>query len=305
MGSLKRWAEDAGVRPERIPGYWQDKKGSDTPVAEKPSEGEKVFYYIHGGGFVALTAHPADMLSAGGRTIMGQCPSAKRMFALEYRLTKLYPETRNPFPAALIDCLMGYYYLVNEVGFSSKNVVFMGDSAGGNLALALVRYLVENKGTHPSLPDVPHDLILLSPWTDLGTSHETPGSSLLTFADTDFLTDPRKDVFFLARKAYCGPLRLAAANSNPYISPGSIHTDMFEVSYKGFPRTLMFAGTAERFLDQLRSLRDKMVRDMGEGSGEGQLLYHEGVDAVHDYLIPTWEEPQRSEALHIVAEWFS
>jgi acetyl esterase/lipase len=47
------------------------------------------------------------------------------------------------FPGNLLDALSGYLYLVNELGFEPDKVVVMGDSAGGNTALGLARYLGE------------------------------------------------------------------------------------------------------------------------------------------------------------------
>ena len=47
--------------------------------------------------------------------------------------------------AALIDALAGYNYLVNTVGFHPTRIILEGDSAGGNLALALTRYLLEHR----------------------------------------------------------------------------------------------------------------------------------------------------------------
>ena len=44
-----------------------------------------------------------------------------------------------------------------------QNVSVIGDSAGGNLALAAVQYMVQNPGLGP----VPSSMVLLSPWLDL------------------------------------------------------------------------------------------------------------------------------------------
>lgn len=56
-----------------------------------------------------------------------------RVFALEYRLAFAPPfnVSRNPFPAALIDSIAEYLYLVQDVGFNLSNIIINGDSAGG------------------------------------------------------------------------------------------------------------------------------------------------------------------------------
>lgn len=47
------------------------------------------------------------------------------------------------FPAALQDVVTSYHYLTHELGVPANKVIVSGDSAGGNLAIALLRYLAE------------------------------------------------------------------------------------------------------------------------------------------------------------------
>lgn len=300
-GALNKWAEFANVEPLRIPGYWQDKEGFDTPADAKPVDGEKVVLFLHGGAFIALSAHPKEISSGLGRAILGRIDSAKRLFALEYRLTDIHPQIRNSFPGAIIDTIMGYNYLVNVIGFKPQDVIVIGNSAGASLAIGLVRYLLENGGPSSKLPGIPYALILPSPYVDVGTSHEKPGSTIFTMAGIDILPDPRKGLFLYARKAYCWPLGFDVADSNPYISPGSVHEAMPQISYKGFPRTIIISGGAERLLDQARDLRDMMARDMGED----QVLFDEEPDAIHDFIVASWEQPARDQALRRIGEWIN
>ncbi|WP_370462749.1 alpha/beta hydrolase [Mycobacterium sp. Marseille-P9652] len=48
----------------------------------------------------------------------------------------------------------------------ASHVSVMGDSAGGNLALAAVQYMVQN----PALGPVPNSMVLVSPWLDLAST---------------------------------------------------------------------------------------------------------------------------------------
>lgn len=82
----------------------------------------------------------------------------------QYRLAS---DRSTCFPAALQDGLTAYMYLV-EQGVSARDIVLSGDSAGANLALALVRYLTKEK---ESLL-LPRAALLWSPWLDLRTSPE-------------------------------------------------------------------------------------------------------------------------------------
>lgn len=194
-GKLQEWVDVAGVEPIRLPGYWIHKEETIMITGEKPFQGEKVIYFLHGGGYVELTAHPSAITSKIPKLLLKESERIKRSFAVEYRLSvglPLGPE--NPFPAALIDALAGYNYLVNVVGFAPEDILVVGDSAGGNLALAMTRYLVEYASqlsealtAHPP----PGARLLLSPWTDLSTAtHDNPNASYYTKRSTDMIVGP-------------------------------------------------------------------------------------------------------------------
>ena len=91
-------------------------------------------------------------------------------FAPDYRLA---PE--HPFPAALEDVRASYFGLL-ELGY--RKIAVTGDSAGGNLALAL---LISLKTTHSSNQEPPVAGVALSPVTDLSLS----GTSWTTRAAAD------------------------------------------------------------------------------------------------------------------------
>ena len=77
---------------------------------------------------------------------------------LDYRLAP-----QNVYPAALEDAVKAYKGLL-QMGYKPDNIILMGDSAGGNLSLALAVYLRDNKIPQPKA------IVLLSPWTYLGTN---------------------------------------------------------------------------------------------------------------------------------------
>ncbi|KAK7022564.1 Abhydrolase-3 domain-containing protein [Favolaschia claudopus] len=274
VGKAEMWASAVGVKPVRLPGYWTHQPGSDISPGAPFNPGEKVVYALHGGAYTRFSAHPTEIPGHARHGIIQSVDSVHRTFAIEYRLSSTAPYTKaHPFPTALIDALTGYHYLVSTLRIPPKDIILMGDSAGGNLALALTRYLVEHP--LPLLPP-PGSLLLLSPWADMGTSHDTPSSSLTTCASTDFLAPPK---------------------TNSYISPASKHLD---VGFEGFPRTFISGGEAEIFRDSLRTLYARMVRDMGEENVE----YLEAADSVHDLLLlPGLQEPQLGETLGAIAEW--
>jgi monoterpene epsilon-lactone hydrolase len=95
--------------------------------------------YLHGGSFVSgsITSH---------RTLAGNVALASdsRVLLIDYRLA---PE--HPFPAAVEDAVTAYTWLLAQ-GFSPGQLAVAGDSAGGNLALALLVHLRDHHQPAPA-----------------------------------------------------------------------------------------------------------------------------------------------------------
>ena len=244
------------------------------------------------------TAHPNGVSTPILTGLLENTKSVNRLFSLEYRLSSTTPfSVANPFPAALIDAVTGYNYLISDLGFEAKNITIVGDSAGGHLCLCLIRYLLET-----SVLPVPGAFIGISPLCDLTSSHlSLPNSSLLF--ETDVIGRLDEGVFEWAWDSFVGPLRndpTDGPTKNPYLSPASIGTDIEStVSFKGFPETFLVAGGAERLRDSVRTLKQRMVRDLGEG----MVTAYEAPDGVHDFLAFTWHEPERTEVLGLLSSW--
>lgn len=304
VGEVAEWALKAGVDTDtRIPGYWQHDTGKSSPgpplmMGEPPraGSGEKyVLLHLHGGGYVVESAHPTNGTSSIPRAIMAYAPSIYRALAPEYRKAK--QGGVHPFPAQLIDALAAYVYLIRTVGFRAEQVVVSGDSAGGNLALALTRYVV----SHPELGVArPGALVLLSPWGDLTSSYNTPGSSYETNAGSDFLRVPKRGGEGDGAPAvFAGALTVHghAFLSNKYISPAA--TTCGDWEFEGFPRTYVSVGGAEVFYDMNLELARRMRRDVGEENVVVGVMR----DAWHDFVAFEWWKPERETAAREIAEW--
>ncbi|MEV0799670.1 alpha/beta hydrolase [Kribbella sp. NPDC050281] len=117
------------------------------------ADGDAVILYLHGGGYVVGSARTGANLAA---------PLARRTglpaVSLEYRLA---PE--HPFPAAVDDALAAYKELLG----SGRQIVIVGDSAGGGAALATL-VAARREG----LP-LPVAAAVFSPWVDLTLSGES------------------------------------------------------------------------------------------------------------------------------------
>ena len=93
---------------------------------DRPHSGKKIILYCHGGGY--STGSPLY-----ARTLTTKLASQLSMdvFCFDYRLA---PE--HPYPAAVDDAQAAWDYLMLQ-GYGAKDIFVAGDSAGGNLALAL------------------------------------------------------------------------------------------------------------------------------------------------------------------------
>ena len=126
---------------------------------DRPHSGKKIILYCHGGGY--STGSPLY-----ARTLTTKLASQLSMdvFCFDYRLA---PE--HPYPAAVDDAQTAWDFLMLQ-GYGAKDIFVAGDSAGGNLALALGLRLKKQKRMLPA------GFVLMSPWTDLtvsGKTHET------------------------------------------------------------------------------------------------------------------------------------
>lgn len=220
-------------------------------------------------------------------------PRFSRLLNVEYRLSQGYPlPLQNPFPAALIDAVTAYNYLVHELHFQPRNILVTGDSAGASLAFQLTRYLAS--GELPSLA-VPGGLLILSPSLDWGTSHHSGGS---------FVRNAGSDWVAAFNAGYCsrallGRLPRSEADVNAWLSPGGLNVPTVAGTYTNFPPTLFFAGGAETTLDAMKVAARRVAADVGDERVE----FIEHADATHVVLSLPWHEREKEEGYHLIEEW--
>ncbi|KAJ3842224.1 alpha/beta-hydrolase [Lentinula raphanica] len=294
MGEIQQFAEANGVHSERIGGFWYGSKDSGGRVGHKARPGDKVVLFLHGGGFVAGSGAPSSALTATiCNGLLEHVPMISRLFALEYRLAAGPPfKIQNPFPAALIDAIAGYRYLL-DLEFDPRNIIIAGDSAGAILAYQLVRYTTTHEH---SLLQCPGAALMLSPCGDT-SFRKDPETSMTTNRRSDYLRswiDAGYPAIALAG-------RLSASEvGNSWLSPGILENgnDM-EGVFAGFPPSFILVGEAEMCRDSMRVFRDRMLLDIGKD----QVTYVEVKDAPHDFLGFNFLEPERSIALRKIATW--
>ena len=89
------------------------------PIGETP---KKVILYLHGGSYT-IGSPKIYRFFLGALAKAANIPT----LAVDYRLAPMHP-----FPAAMNDAITVYKHLL-ETGYRGEDIVFLGDSAGGNL----------------------------------------------------------------------------------------------------------------------------------------------------------------------------
>jgi acetyl esterase/lipase len=147
----------------------------------------------------------------------------------------LAPE--HPFPAALEDAVAGYTSLAEKTP-DTRQLLLMGDSAGGGLALCLLLKLRDDGRPLPAAA------VALSPWTDLALT----GPSLKSNAEADPMLDAEGLPEF-ARHYLAG-----ADPTTPYASP--LYGDT-----AGLPPVLIQVGSDEILRDDAIRMAEKLSKD--------------------------------------------
>lgn len=185
---------------------------------------DNVVLQLHGGAYILKLINIYRNMAVR----YAEMGNGADVLSLDYRLA---PE--HVFPAALDDALDAWNWLLAQ-GYAPQNILVVGDSAGGNLALALTLKL-RDMGR-----ELPRALVCMSPWTDMtasGKSHIENMALDPIFGDNpDHL--PPKDGTMPAVRPYILSYTGDADLKNPYLSP-------IFATYEGFPPMLIQVGTHE------------------------------------------------------------
>lgn len=156
------------TRDEPLPDVSEEQK---YELMMKECNNATTILYFHGGAYYLCDPSTHRGLAARLARAMGG-----RVYSVRYRLAP-----QNPFPAALLDALVSYFTLLYpppgsiHEAVSPRDIVFGGDSAGGNLVLALTQTLLQLRrqnakiswfGTRRAVP-LPAGIALFSPWVDI------------------------------------------------------------------------------------------------------------------------------------------
>ena len=251
-----------------VPDKWTYEKFSvdgvpvERLVNSKQKKSSRVVLQLHGGGYVG---HLSDWYRdfAIKQAVLSD---AREVYMVDYRVAPEYV-----YPAALDDTLKVYEELLGRAG--SENIIVFGDSAGGNLALALSLRLKEERFPQPAV------LILLSP----RTTFETDFPSRTANADRDLVLGKNNAKMYNAvfNPVYAGQIPL----NDPHLSP--IYADL-----KGLPPTLVQIGGYELFVDDGIELLKKATADELNIT----LSVYKGMPHDFSVLLPELDESVKSFA---------
>ena len=187
---------------------------------------DKVILQLHGGayliGFLDMYRKFAYryLKLSGGVSVLSP----------DYRIAPKYH-----YPAALDDAFSAWNWLLKK-GYKASDILLVGDSAGGNLALALTLKLRESGF------DTPNALVLMSPWTDMTSKVETRRSNF------------KKDPMFGKYAGDKGANDIRKSG-NPYAGNTNlfdIHLSPIYADLSDFPPMLIQVGDWEMLLDDAR-----------------------------------------------------
>ncbi|KAG7004272.1 hypothetical protein G7Y79_00026g058560 [Physcia stellaris] len=226
------FVEDRCIQSVPISGMWYPKEYESAIDTNK-----RIVLHFHGGAYVLGGVRPKE--GGWGPEVLAKAVDGM-VLCPQYRLSSQY---KGRFPAALQDGITAYQYLLNQ-GIPSSDIIISGDSAGANLALALLRCLSENGGSLP----LPFAALLWSPWLDLAAdpyavnAHRNRKTDYITPVLVEWGLRTYRPPFYDANHPYLTPL------NNPFATKVPI---------------FMQYGTAEVLLDEQRAFYSLMEEVAG------------------------------------------
>ncbi|MGW5441526.1 alpha/beta hydrolase [Nocardia asteroides] len=241
-------------------------------VGGQPEPGNRLIYFIHGSGYISCSPWThRGLVSELSRRLN------RPAFAVRYRLAPKYR-----FPAAHDDVLNGYLWLL-EQGHRSRDIIVMGDSAGGHLALGLCAQLRE-LGVEQPAAVVGFSSVVDPTWQlaqthsakvwDQFVSGRTGRRIMHTYLVGADFRDPRLDVLGTVGPdlppvlLQTGGSEVLASDSEHYAAALravggrcelEVWSGMFHVFQMGYPRMAEARGaldSVERFVENIDAIND-------------------------------------------------
>lgn len=224
-------------------------------VTAKGNRRDQMIYYIHGGGFVLGDAAARRFFTA---YLAGKLHY--NVVAVNYRLAPEFP-----YPAGAMDCIAVYEALLKR--YDSKNIMFVGESAGGNLVLSTLLRAKER-----NLP-LPAAVFAIAPTVQYDRVFPSYRENLNTDCMVGYLSEEVCDLYLQSREK--------ALLENPFAAP-------YYGDYSGCPPIFLWASDSE-------VLRDDSIyfyKKMKKAGWDCELYLRDGM--MHTYMItPSFPESKK------------
>lgn len=229
-----------------------------------PKTAEKVLLYFHGGGYVlsASSGHLEWMYD------LQKDLSKDRSVALVIVAYTLAPHAQ--YPTQVRQAAESLEWLISSQKKTPSNIFIGGDSAGGNLTLALMSHLI-----HPH-PEVSNKIqlseplagaILISPWVDFSTEQDSVKRNLTS------------DMLSPAAAKRWSSLFLGKSSLDNYNQPILADSRWFSGLDLCVNDILVWGGGGEVLIDSIRVIA-KMLKD-----AHPRTEYVEQANAAHEDFI--------------------
>jgi len=208
------------IREETFKGRDGHEIKGEWLIPKNETNSKKAILYFHGGGFCLCSINTHRKLAS-----QVALASKTRLFIFEYRRTPEFV-----YPAQVHDGIDAFEFLISQ-NFKPKDIVFVGDSAGGHLAISVPLHILRSSDQQGD-DFLPAAVGAMSPWVDLTLTAE----SFTKNFKTDFLPS-RKSM------AYHSEIYHGDRDANDWrISP--VFGD-----YTGFPAMYIQASETEQLID--------------------------------------------------------
>lgn len=232
----------------KLPGYGERFDENSFWLVRQPNRkpSDPVVLYLHGGGFYIQTqGSQIEGILLIYKLLDPAVQTRTSVLVLDYKLVS----SGHAFPTQLAQLHSTY----SRLSMEASNITLLGDSAGGNLAVAYPQYAsLVTKNTDENVIH-PKKLVLISPWIKLDPPKEdyVPGKSYYDNEKYDMIT--YKVPYFSGVLTFLGEERL----DDLHISPGSkrpiLPSDWNTIPTFGSPEYDIFCilGEDESFRDDI------------------------------------------------------
>lgn len=231
----------------------------------KQKRNNKVVLLLHGGSYKVRLLDMYRKLAEKISKTLNYCT----VYNLDYRT---FPEYKYP---AQIEDTVAVFQEMQRQGVEANNIVFIGDSAGANLALASTLYMRDNGMNLPST------IVCFSLWGDMTNS----GKSVVDNCYRDPFGGIARRKKVEDNWGYLHRISAFAKEldrSSPYVSPSF-------ADFTNFPPVTLICGEAE--MD--RSANEMAFENMKKADVDAELHMFDGM--FHDFqLLPFFPETKRA-----------